>query len=140
MALATHNPFFFVPAIFVAVMFLFTNNAPFHAILVNSVPASIRASAMALNILVIHSFGDLISRQGVGLLSDSVAAGKIPAIGMLASFLGMDPIREHLSASLLVVPFALLASALFFLWGARKREVALRRDPYIAAVDEGQIN
>jgi MFS family permease len=119
-ALATRNPLFFIPAIFVAVMFLFTNNAPFHAILVNSVPPSIRASAMALNILVIHSFGDLISRQGVGLLSDSVAAGKIPAIGVLARGLGMDPIREHLSASLLVVPFALLASALFFLWGARK--------------------
>lgn len=121
-ALATRNPLFFIPAIFVAVMFLFTNNAPFHAILVNSVPPSIRASAMALNILVIHSFGDLISRQGVGLLSDSVAAGKIPAIGVLARSLGMDPIREHLSASLLVVPLALLASALFFLWGARKRD------------------
>jgi sugar phosphate permease len=121
-ALATHNPLFFVPAIFVAVMFLFTNNAPFHAILVNSVPPSIRASAMALNILVIHSFGDLISRQGVGLLSDSVAAGKIPAISAFARVLGIDPAREHLTAALLVVPVALLASALFFLWGARKRD------------------
>ena len=121
-ALATHNPLFFIPAIFVAVMFLFTNNAPFHAILVNSVPPSIRASAMALNILVIHSFGDLISRQGVGLLSDSVAAGKVPAIGALARTLGIDPTHEHLTASLLVVPIALLASALFFLWGARKRD------------------
>ena len=45
-----------MPAIFVAVMFLFTNNAPFHAILVNRMPPSVRASAMALNILVIHSF------------------------------------------------------------------------------------
>src|SRR6202048_4568514 len=118
-ALATRNPLFFVPAIFVAVMFLFTNNAPFHAILVNSVPPSVRASAMALNILVIHSFGDLISRQGVGLLSDSVAAGKVRAIAALASALGIDPTREHLTASLLVVPVVLLVAALFFLWGAR---------------------
>jgi MFS family permease len=119
-ALVTHNPLLFIPAIFVAVMFLFTNNAPFHAILVNSVPPSVRASAMALNILVIHSFGDLISRQGVGLLSDSVAAGKVRAIAALASALGIDPTREHLTASLLVVPVVLLVAALFFLWGARR--------------------
>jgi hypothetical protein len=100
-------------------MFLFTNSAPFHAILVNSVLVSL-SLAMALNILVIHSFGDLISRQGVGLLSDSVAAGKVRVIGALASTLGIDPTREHLTASLLVVPVALLVSALFFLWGARK--------------------
>ena len=118
-ALVTHNPLLFIPAIFIAVMFLFTNNAPFHAILVNSVPPSVRASAMALNILVIHSFGDLISRQGVGLLSDSVAAGKVRAIAALAGALGIDPTREHLTASLLVVPVVLLVAALFFLWGAR---------------------
>src|SRR5229473_398564 len=49
-ALVTHRPLFFIPAIFLAVFFLFTNNAPFHAILVNSVPPTIRASAMAMNI------------------------------------------------------------------------------------------
>jgi MFS family permease len=119
-ALVTHNPLLFIPAIFVAVMFLFTNNAPFHAILVNSVPPAVRASAMALNILVIHSFGDLISRQGVGLLSDSVAAGKVRVIAAMASVLGIDPTKEHLTAALLVVPVALLVSALFFFWGARK--------------------
>jgi hypothetical protein len=119
-ALVTHNPLLFIPAIFIAVMFLFINNAPFHAILVNSVPPSIRASAMALNILVIHTFGDLISRQGVGLLSDSVAAGKVGTLAAVARLLGIDPIREHLTAGLLVVPVALLVSALFFLWGARK--------------------
>ena len=120
-ALVTHNPLLFIPAIFLAVVFLFTNNAPFHAILVNSVPPSIRASAMALNILVIHSFGDLISRQGVGLLSDSVAAGRFRLIGSLARLLGIDPAREHLTAALLVVPIALLGSSMFFLWGARKQ-------------------
>jgi len=61
-ALATHQAYFFIPAIFFTVFFLFINNAPFHAISVNSVPPAIRGSAMALNIVVIHSFGDLISR------------------------------------------------------------------------------
>jgi MFS family permease len=119
-ALVTHRPLLFLPAIFLAVVLLFTNNAPFHAILVNSVPPAIRASAMALNIVVIHACGDLISRFGVGKLSDSLAEGKANFIGGFARLLGIDPAREHLTAALLVVPAGLLISALFFLWGARK--------------------
>src|SRR5438552_2188040 len=74
-ALIMHSPAFFLPAIFFAVVFLFVNNAPFHAILVNSVPPAIRASAVAMNIVVIHVCGDVISRFGVGTLSDAIAAG-----------------------------------------------------------------
>jgi MFS family permease len=121
MALAFHQPLFFMPAIFLTIVFLFSNNAPFHAILVNSVPPTIRASAMALNIVTIHVLGDVISRAGVGVLSDALGTGSFALLGGLARSLGIDPIREHLTAALLVVPFALLASALFFLWGARKR-------------------
>ena len=119
-ALVTHRPMFFLPAIFFAVVLLFTNNAPFHAILVNSVPPAIRASAMALNIVVIHACGDVISRFGVGKLSDSLSEGNARLIGGLARLLGINPAQEHLTAALLVVPAGLLVSALFFLWGARK--------------------
>ncbi len=119
-ALVTHRPMFFLPAIFFAVVLLFVNNAPFHAILVNSVPPAIRASAMALNIVVIHACGDVISRFGVGKLSDSLAGGNATLIAGLAKLLGIDPTQEHLTAALLVVPAGLLVSALFFLWGARK--------------------
>jgi hypothetical protein len=119
-ALVTHRPLFFLPAIFVTVVLLFVNNAPFHAILVNSVPPAIRASAVALNIVVIHAGGDLISRFGVGKLSDSIAGGNASLIGTLARLLGIDPVREHLTAALLVVPAGLLVSAFFFFWGARK--------------------
>ena len=118
-ALALHRPLFFLPAIFLTVFFLFINNAPFHAILVNSVPPAIRASAMALNIVVIHACGDLISRFGVGTLSDSQAAGGVAAVGAFARLLGIDPVREHLTAALLVVPGGLLISAFLFLWGGR---------------------
>ena len=120
LALVTHRPIFFLPAIFFAVVLLFTNNAPFHAILVNSVPPAIRASAMALNIVVIHACGDVISRFGVGKLSDSLAEGNAKLIGGFARLLGINPAQEHLTAALLVVPAGLLVSALFFLWGARK--------------------
>jgi sugar phosphate permease len=119
-ALVTQRPMFFLPAIFFAVVLLFINNAPFHAILVNSVPPAIRASAMALNIVVIHACGDVISRFGVGKLSDSLAGGNAGLIAGFARVLGINPTREHLTAALLVVPAALFLSAIFFLWGARK--------------------
>jgi MFS transporter, Spinster family, sphingosine-1-phosphate transporter len=122
-ALVTHRPMFFLPAIFFAVVLLFVNNAPFHAILVNSVPPAIRASAMALNIVVIHACGDVISRFGVGKLSDSLAGGNASLIAGMARLLGIDPTQEHLTAALLVVPAGLLVSALFFLWGARKNQL-----------------
>lgn len=100
-------------------MLLFSNNAPFHAILVNSVPPAIRASAMAFNIVVIHACGDVISRFGVGRLSDSLAAGNATPDRKLRET-SIDPAHEHLTAALLVVPVGLLVSAMFFLWGARK--------------------
>jgi predicted MFS family arabinose efflux permease len=120
LALIMHQPLFFLPAIFLTVVFLFSNNAPFHAILVSSVPPAIRATAMALNIVAIHACGDVISRLGVGVISDSLGAGHLAILSGLARSLGIDPMREHLTAALLVVPFALLASSLFFLWGARQ--------------------
>jgi len=127
-ALATREPVFFLPAIFLAIVFLFSNNAPFHSILVNSVPPTIRATAMALNIVAIHAFGDLISRLGVGVLSDNLGAGRLTTLASLAKLLGIDPAREHLTAALLVVPIALIASALFFWWGSLKHQ-AVRTHP-----------
>ncbi len=119
LALITHQPAFFITAIFFTVFFLFINNAPFHAILVNSVPPAIRATAMALNIVVIHACGDLISRLGVGVLSDSLLAGKASTLAAMAHLLGIDPVREHLTAALLLVPGGLFVSSFFFFWGAR---------------------
>lgn len=120
LCLTANSPWVFIPAIFFTVLFLFTNNAPFHAILVNSVSSSVRATAIALNIVAIHLFGDVNSRFGVGVLSDQLLAGKATLLARIAELVGIDPAREHLTAALLVVPIALLLSSLFFLWGARK--------------------
>jgi hypothetical protein len=122
LCLSGSNPWVFIPAIFFTVFFLFINNAPFHAILVNSVSASVRATAIALNIVAIHLFGDVNSRFGVGVLSDSLAAGQAKMLARIAEVLGIEPVREHLTAALLVVPLALLLSSLFFLWGAKKQK------------------
>src|SRR5260370_1340480 len=109
--LMAHRPMFFLPAIFFAVVLLFVNNAPFHAILVNSVPPAIRASAMALNIVAIHACGDVISRFGVGKLSDSLAAGNATVIAAFARLPGIHPPHEHFTAALLALPPPLLLSA-----------------------------
>jgi MFS family permease len=116
--LSTNSPWIFIPAIFLAVFFLFINNAPFHAILINSVPPLVRATAVALNIVIIHIMGDVISRFGVGVLSDTIAAGGLSLIVRIAGLLGIEAQRQHLTAALLVVPISLLISSLLFLWGA----------------------
>lgn len=60
---------FFVFAFF-AILFLFLNTSPINAVLLQSVPPELRASAMALSIFSIHVLGDLWSPPLVGLLSD----------------------------------------------------------------------
>lgn len=118
-ALSASNHYIYLPAIFIAVTLLFVNNAPFHALLLQSVPAHVRAMAVALNIVVIHTFGDAISRSAVGILSDALKAGRFNALVALANLLGIDASRQHLSTALLISPVALSISTLIFLWGAK---------------------
>ncbi|HVF50114.1 MAG TPA: MFS transporter [Pyrinomonadaceae bacterium] len=118
----------FLPAIFISVTLLFISNAPFHAILLESVPTHVRAMAVALNIVVIHTFGDAISRAAVGLLSDSLKSGNFAALSTLAAALGIDANRQHLSTALLFAPAALLVSTLFFFWGAKSRKKTMDAD------------
>lgn len=55
---------------FIAVFGLFFNTGPANTILANVVPSSIRATAFAINILIIHLFGDAISPPIIGLIAD----------------------------------------------------------------------
>jgi MFS family permease len=120
--IASHTPWIYLPAIFLAVFLLFVSNAPFHAILVNSVPPLVRATAVALNIVVIHSLGDAISRAAVGVISDALGAGGLRMLHTFASFIGIDAGRQPLSAALLIAPVALLISTIFFFWGAKAQK------------------
>jgi hypothetical protein len=101
------------------VALLFVSNAPFHAILLESVPTSVRAMAVALNIVIIHAFGDAISRALVGVLSDSLKEGHFAALAALAASLGIESQRQHLTTALLIAPFALIVSTTFFFIGAK---------------------
>lgn len=121
-ALAADDMRIYLPSVFFAVLLLFVSNAPFHAILVNSVPPLVRATAVALNIVIIHTFGDAISRAAVGVLRDSLAAGNLRALATLAHTLGIDANYQYLSAALLLAPGALIISTLFFFLGAFKQK------------------
>ena len=64
-------PWMYWTGIFVALFFLFFNTGPLNAALVNVVPASMRASAVAVNVLVIHLLGDALSPPVIGKISDA---------------------------------------------------------------------
>ena len=56
--------------LFVACFCLFFNTGPTNTILANVSPPSIRAAGFALNILVIHALGDVLSPVVIGILGD----------------------------------------------------------------------
>jgi len=59
-----------VPSLFAAEFFLFLNTGPLNAAIVNSVSGQVRATAVGLNLFIIHCFGDTFSPQIIGAISD----------------------------------------------------------------------
>ena len=59
-----------MPAIGVAAFFLLFNTSPLNAAVINSVGAHIRATALAVNIFVIHLLGDVPSPTMIGWVAD----------------------------------------------------------------------
>jgi MFS family permease len=88
-----------------AVFCLFFNTGPTNTILANVTHPAVRASGFALNILIIHLFGDVISP---------------PVIGWITSVWSLDD-------GFMVVSAMMLVGGLLWLWGARylERDTAL---------------
>jgi len=63
-------PAWAIPSLFAAEFFLFLNTGPLNAAIVNSVSAPVRATAVGLNLFIIHCFGDTFSPQIIGAVSD----------------------------------------------------------------------
>ena len=79
---------FMIPAIAVAAFFLLFNTAPLNAAVINSVGAHIRATALAVNIFIIHILGDVPSPTMMGWVADKrslQAAFILPVIAMVVS-------------------------------------------------------
>src|SRR5712672_38946 len=77
-----------IPAIAVAAFFLLFNTSPLNAAVINSAGAHIRATAIAVNIFIIHILGDVPSPTMMGWVADKrslQAAFILPVIAMVAS-------------------------------------------------------
>lgn len=83
--------------IFLSVFFLFFNTGPTNTILANVIHPSMRASAYALNILIIHAFGDAISPPLIGWISG----------------------RENLDRGFMVVSLSMLVGGVLWLMGTK---------------------
>jgi hypothetical protein len=60
----------------VAMLFLFVSTGPLNTLILETSPAHVRASAMAVSIFVIHLFGDLWSPRIVGRVADASSLGR----------------------------------------------------------------
>lgn len=87
--------------IFGAVFFLFFNTGPSNAILANVTPPAIRASAFALNILLIHALGDAISPT------------------LLGGIIGDSDGGTHWNVAFVIVAIVMAGAGALWLWGAR---------------------
>lgn len=88
-AILIQNRAWVFPLVFLAEFFLFFNMGPLNAAIISVVHPKMRATAMALNILFIHLFGDAVSTWVIGKVSDmtqSLTAGVL--IGPVAILLG----------------------------------------------------
>jgi len=94
---------------FLGMFLLFVNTSPVNALTVSSLPASVRAAGVGINVFFIHLFGDAISPELVGRRADALHA---------AGVAGGDALAKAL---VLVLP-AILISGLA-LWWARHRPV-----------------
>lgn len=83
--------------VFLAVFLLFVNTGPANAILANVVRPEIRATGFAINILVIHGFGDAIAAPIIGGIAD----------------------LSDLSTALTAISFLILLGGILWIMGAR---------------------
>lgn len=101
--------------LFAAEFCLFFNTGPTNTILANVTHPAIRASAFAVNILIIHAFGDAISPSLIGWITDATKTAELPVGNMNLSF-GAG------------VSVAIFLSGIFWMLGAKH----LQRDTELA--------
>ena len=82
---------------FIAIFFLFFNTGPANTALANVTPPQVRATAFALNILIIHFFGDAFSP---------------PLLGFIAG-------HSNMNMAFLVIGGAMLISGIIWLLGMK---------------------
>lgn len=77
-----------IPAIWIAAFFLLLNMSPLNAAIINSVGPHVRATALAVNIFIIHILGDVPSPTMMGYIADRSSLQTsfiLPVIAMIIS-------------------------------------------------------
>ncbi len=97
MALTTPSHAMYLVSMVTAQLLLFLSTGPINAAIVNQVAATERATAIALEVFVIHLLGDALSPPLIGVLSDHFS----------------------LAQAVKIVPAAVLASGCIWAWAAR---------------------
>jgi len=71
LALLAETPAAAFAMLFMAEFFVFAHYGPYHAAVVEVSPPAARSMAFALNIFIMHAFGDAISPALIGMVSDA---------------------------------------------------------------------
>jgi hypothetical protein len=81
-----------LPSLSIAMFCIFLGTGPLNAAIVNAVPAEVRATAIAIELFLIHALGDTPSPPLIGLISDH---------STLATGLGITLVTMVIAATLL---------------------------------------
>jgi MFS family permease len=92
----------YLTAIVIAELLIFISTGPVNTAIVNAVPASGRATAVGLSVLIMHGLGDIPSPPLIGVLSDAASLEK----------------------AFLVIPVAIVIAAAIWLYAAWQGERA----------------
>lgn len=96
-----------------AVFFLFFNTGPTNTALANVTPATIRATAFAVNIFVIHALGDALSPPVIGWFRDRFGQDSAIRVGDAAAAYGLGVGFALVSAFMLISGVIWLAAGRF---------------------------
>ncbi len=106
-----------------AMFLLFLPTGPINTLILETVPANLRASAMALSIFIIHLFGDMWSPELVGHASDFLRdrfAAAPPDPALLPDLAKKAAEAYGLKRAVLILPAALAVAAFFWFLLARR--------------------
>jgi len=100
LALTASHPALYWTAVVVAEFLMFASTSPVNSAIVNEVPPEMRATAVAVSIFAIHTFGDVPAPMLMGVISD----------------------RTSLGEAVLILPVAALSAGVIWVLAARRGE------------------
>ncbi|MEP7342351.1 MAG: MFS transporter [Acidobacteriota bacterium] len=124
-AITSSSKTVYIVCVFLGVTLAFISNGPVNAVLVNLVPANVRTTALGLVVVIIHVLGDGISNLLVGSISTWLTRTRDSLPGFIVTIgntFNIDPRTQTLSMALLLMPVAMIVSAVFYWVGLKTPE------------------